>query len=439
MADAHVIQPENYRGWAAPYNAEIQAEPQEYISVSDAFSIKGTEYIVDRNYPGASNFKMEIPEGYEVITANATMGFSFVPNDAESFNYGAMTIGHHYSHLSNITNSKIIRNYSFYSTPIQKELAVGFHGADVGGVSIGVVANCRRTSEIYKQWQIETFTAIMNAYEEQLQVYNDALAAIVTPVEGAPEKVTFNPLFNRSVEKKEIKRIAIELLADQLGQTISRDNYGDQDGLTKISKVTKTAAFDTHANTVKFFEQAFDWDIMAYLFYPYFYGEEQNWTSLFQEADAADPIFQAFLQSGMARAVVPVRPGFEEAVNWYMETGELWEGQGLVIAEDNDLYLSISEEMQTIEGKVEKEWETRVPTSLTIVQEGATSLVEGGLPCFCEDKEGESTITRTDAMLVGAQNITPTELEPISQSEELEDPTPLPPFEGEEADPISPF
>jgi len=105
----------------------------------------------------------------------------------------------------------------------------------------------------------------------------------------------------------------------------------------------------------------------------------------------------------MARAVVPVRPGFEEAVNWFMETGELWEGQGLVVAEDNDLYLSISEEMQTVEGEVEKEWETRVPTALTIVQADSAVLKEGGLPCYCENEESDSTIERSTAILVGNQ------------------------------------
>jgi hypothetical protein len=84
-----------------------------------------------------------------------------------------------------------------------------------------------------------------------------------------------------------------------------------------------------------------------------------------------------------------------------METGELWEGQGLVVAEDSDLYISVSEEMQTVDGEVEREWETRVPTSLTIVQAESASLIEGGLPCFCEDKEEDNTITRSDAKLIG--------------------------------------
>ncbi|WP_299766894.1 hypothetical protein [uncultured Dokdonia sp.] len=423
----------NYKAFAGAYNAEVNAMPQQFMSVSDSFSVKGTEYLAEHYYPGASNFKMEIPDGYEVISAQATLGFTFVPHGKES-TYGAMTVGHHYTSLPNASNDKIVRNYSFSSNPIQKELGVAFHGADVGGASIGVVANCRRTSEIFEQWQLETFNAIMDVYENQLQAYNDALAAVVTPVEEDPGNVSFNPLFNRSVEKKEIKRIAIELLADQLGQTIAKENYEDVDGLTGISKVVKNNAFDTHASTVKFFEQAFDWDIMAYLFYPYFYGEEENWKSLFQENDAADPIFQAFLQSGMARAVVPVRPGFEEAVNWYMETGELWEGQGLVIAEDNDLYLSISEEMQIIEGEVEKEWETRVPTSLTIVQADAAVLQEEGLPCYCENEERDSTIERGTAILTGTQNTpeptTLTEIEPVSQSDIILNPIPFPEREG---------
>ena len=426
----------NYRAFAGAYNAEVNAMPQQFMSVSDSFSVKGTEYLTEHNYPGASNFKMEIPEGYEVVSAYATLGFSFVPNNAESFNYGALTIGHRYgAPIEMKSNAKTTDYHFFYNNPIQKELSVGFHGADVGGASIGITANCRRTSETFEQWQLETFNAIMNVYEEQLQAYNDALAAVVTPVEEDPGNVSFNPLFNRSVEKKEIKRIAIELLADQMGHTTAKDNYGPKNDVTGISKVTKNSAFDTHASTVKFFEQAFDWDIMAYLFYPYFYGEEQNWKSLFQENDAADPIFQAFLQSGMARAVVPVRPGFEEAVNWFMETGELWEGQGLVVAEDNDLYISISEEMQTIEGEVEKEWETRVPTALTIVQAESAVLQEGGLPCYCENEESDSTIERGIAILTGTQN-TPealTEIEPISQSDILLNPIPFPEREEGEA------
>ena len=152
--------------------------------------------------------------------------------------------------------------------------------------------------------------------------------------------------------------------------------------------VVRTSKFQKHAETVKFFEQAFDWEIMAYTFYPYFYGAEGSWDANFEYNEGSDPVFQAFLQSGMARSVVPVRPGFEEAVNWYMKTGEIWNGQGMVTDIDDDLYVSVAEEMQTIEGEVEGTWETRVPTALTVLQADSVVLNEGGLPCN-PDCEGQ--------------------------------------------------
>ncbi len=196
-------------------------------------------------------------------------------------------------------------------------------------------------------------------------------------IEANPEKVKFNPLFNRGIEKREIKRIAIDLMTKPFGHEYARNNYGNS-----AKEVSKSIGFESHASLAKFFEQAFDWDTMAYTFYSYFYGEEDRWVDLFQSADAADPIFQSFLQSGMARSVVPVRQGFEDAVNWYMATGEIWNGQGLIVDQDSEMFLSVADEMRHIEGEVEETWETRVPTALTIIQAEEEGLDNNGLPCF---------------------------------------------------------
>ena len=120
--------------------------------------------------------------------------------------------------------------------------------------------------------------------------------------------------------------------------------------------------------------------------------------------EAADPIFQAFLQSGMARTVVPVRPGFEDAVNWYMTTGEIWNGQGLVVDQDDDLYVSVAEEMMTIEGGVEDTWETRLPTALTILQADSIGLDVQGLPCNPECiPEGNNPIVPSTDLIGGIE------------------------------------
>jgi len=243
----------------------------------------------------------------------------------------------------------------------------------------------------------------MDAYNERLREYNEAVQANEDLPTADKEKLTFNPLHNRSLEQRELKRIAIDLLAEPKGHS---NNISKNDYVTgSNTDVDKSPALDAHVSSVKFFEQAFDWDIMAYTFYPYFYAKQDHWKELFQSQDAADPLFQAFLQSGMARTVVPVRPGFEDAVNWYMSTGELWEGQGLVTDQDDDLYVSVAEEMQTVEGEVEGTWETRLPTSLTVIQAGSIGLNLEGLPCNtdCETSglfdSNENPIIQTNVLL----------------------------------------
>ena len=48
---------------------------------------------------------------------------------------------------------------------------------------------------------------------------------------------------------------------------------------------------------------------------------------------------------------------------------------------DDDYYLSVLDDLQVEEATVEQEWETRVPTTLAIVQDKSAKLDQEGLPC----------------------------------------------------------
>ncbi|OCA76466.1 hypothetical protein BBI01_04995 [Chryseobacterium artocarpi] len=141
---------------------------------------------------------------------------------------------------------------------------------------------------------------------------------------------------------------------------------------------------DKYAAFIKFIEQAFEWEIMSYYFYPYYWGERKSWADLYQ-FDDNDPTFRAFMQSGMARVIVTVRPGFEEAVRHFLATGQIWNG-GEVPVIDDPLFLSIVDELRSPKATKEGEpWREKIPTSLTILQAGSIGLkVEKALPCNCE-------------------------------------------------------
>jgi len=385
----------DYRKIAARYNAEVNAIPKEELIVGSSKSFTtGTKYEAL-----SLDGEVEIPEGYKGVASAFAFGAQEV-GDSDDSTIASLAVGDIFINAHNNHGRLYMNHTSSYSTAPNYNsnpneytdfkgdfsgsvpYSASVHNAFTGNITVSV--KCQRTDEAYDQWQNQTYNAIMEAYYDRLQEYNDAMREKEANEGLTPEaeRLTFNPLQNKSIMLRELKRVAIELMIDQ--NKVSKDNYNLTVEATGVAAVKKTEAFQTHASTVKFFEQAFDWDIMAYVFYPYFYANEKDWKKLFQSQDVADPLFQAFLQSGMARTVVPVRAGFEDAVNWYMTTGEIWNGQGLVVDQEDDLYVSIAEEMETVDGTIEGTWETRLPTALTILQAGSIGLKVEGLPCNLE-------------------------------------------------------
>ncbi len=395
ISNATELNENNYLQLASAYGVEIKTRPSNTIYIGSSFSYKtpetqGPEW--DETASGNENIR--IPKGY--ITKKGKVRHKF----SSEAPWGA-----HDQALLGSKDMNLSLNSIYYVAIDTFKESIPFSYSNLGHHTgnITVSIECELTLEGEKQWQNETYKAILDGYYEQVEKYNNYLA--IKGITGNNEKITFSNSFNRILEKREIQRICIEMLATPYGNPIGQDNYVVKDNEADV--VNQNANFENHAAHVKFFEQAFDWDIMAYKFYNYFWANKDKWVSLFQETSNADPIFQAFLQSGMARVIVPVRPGFEDAVTYYIETGDIWNGGDLVIDQENDLYISIADEMQSTEGAVEKEWETRMPTALTMIQKDTVGLQETGLPC-CNDgglKSEEKPIQGLQALIGGDQPI----------------------------------
>ncbi|WP_207025413.1 hypothetical protein, partial [Phycicoccus sp. DTK01] len=127
---------------------------------------------------------------------------------------------------------------------------------------------------------------------------------------------------------------------------------------------------------VRFFEHAFEWDQIQYVFYPYFWARPGGWAERFR-ARNMDPVLEEFLKAGYARVVVPVRVGFEAAVSYFMETGHVWNDEGEPPI-NHPLYKPIVEEIRERTGgdlgevPVGDPWETRMPTAAVLVRKGET-------------------------------------------------------------------
>jgi hypothetical protein len=287
-------------------------------------------------------------------------------------------------------------------------VAVQFTGLDGGLVTVEI--ELERKASLFADWQIETFNTLIAAYEDRLTEYKDALAEVEVQ---KGQLLADNPNYFRRIENTVLKKNCISYLIGHLNMGKSFVANGD----TANTHVQLNAQMDQYAATVKFFEQAFEWELMEYRFYPFYWAGREKWGQLYgREND--DALFRSFLQAGMARTIVTVRPGFEEAVMFYMATGMIWNGGTPPVISD-PLYLSVLDELKDPEYTLDETWETRVPSSLTLIQAKTIALNAEGLPCHCDEENppvetiAQPTVNPLESLEVFIPGDTATEEEPV--------------------------
>jgi hypothetical protein len=245
---------------------------------------------------------------------------------------------------------------------------------DVSSFFVNVVATCQRRSQKYETWQIQTFEKIMTAYQALEAVYAEKLAAL--EVQQGIVIHGQNPRINRDIEETELKKHCVKMLLDTV-------TYGSFDAMKQAND--DVPDFDIadalqEGKQIQFFEQAFEWENVTYLFYPYFWGRLNQWIHKVNTYDT-DPLFTKFLQAGSARVLVPVHPSYNDAVMYYLEHGAIWSG-GEAPRLDDPLFISLADELRNLTddlGKATPEgepWEVILPTTLVYLQKDAA------LPAF---------------------------------------------------------
>ncbi|PZU91641.1 MAG: hypothetical protein DI529_00295 [Chryseobacterium sp.] len=373
------VNSETIKYWSGFYNVEIENLSLETIKVTKAFAY-GRDKVTDVTSSDTSAVGIQdvikIPEGYVSTQCSISGGGKQYLKDGQSLlniNIGdKQVIVNDPSGTFSVSN--LLSGYT-------EELAIGISTDRFYSFETVVTIVCQLSDNATKQWQQKTFNTIIEAYEDAMVEYNNKVAEEETKANNIKGS---NPLFYRQIEQEVLKHNCIAYLTDDKSKTknIGTKMYtGDQ---LLDFKVDRTD-IDEYTSFAKFMEQAFEWDIMSYNLYPYYWGNKTEWGSMYV-SENADPLFRSFLRSGMARVVVTVRPGFEDAVQFYMATGRLWNGGEVPVIGD-PMYLSIVDELKDIKGETQgKPWITRIPTSLTILQAQNIGLeVQHALPFTKED------------------------------------------------------
>lgn len=367
--------------WSSKYNVEIPEKQEDYIICGESFSVAHDGTSIGRHEGNSGAGKIELPEGY--VTTEGYINFTAgKDNDTQIYSGMLVSLGKVNKFFSG-HNGGVEKDFTFPLAGYVGKVPVSYTMANFFHANVNASVKCELTAEAKARWQKEAFKAIIDAYQDALDDYNTKLAE--ENAKGVKIKGE-NPGFYRQIENMILRKNCISYMINQDPNAARTYGKPMSNGETTFGKyeVQLGAELDDYAAFVKFIEQAFEWEIMSYNFYPYYWGDRQDWSQLYQY-DNNDPLFRHFMQAGMARVIVTVRPGFEEAVRYYMQTGQIWNG-GEVPVIDDELFLSIVDELRQPEGKKEgKAWPTRLPTSLTILQAQTIGLnVTKALP-FDED------------------------------------------------------
>jgi hypothetical protein len=264
---------------------------------------------------------------------------------------------------------------------VQPSIPVTITANFEGMLSFTVIYKAVRTDENYDAWKSSTYAAIIQAYTGKRRDYEQSLTVAESQAQGVTEQRTLNLRDDqyRSIELTELKRGCIDLMTE--GTAIGRTSIVvSEDGTPKTIYDPAVGASIPHwrsplanGSVAEFFEVAFEWENTTYQFHPYYWTDKKRWGDLSQ-FEGADPVFEQFLRAGSASVVVPVRPGFERSVIFFLKTGLIWGGGYLALFNSQDM-LDVYADVELGQQfdpplQVGESWEVRLPTSLVMLQAG---------------------------------------------------------------------
>jgi hypothetical protein len=284
----------------------------------------------------------------------------------------------------------------------------------------------RRSAETYRLWQEAVYAAVYRQFQAaSAGAATDPAAAAIAEYERALDEVAAKPLneiirggssaANDGTVRRELKRQCIAMVTREFDDDASDDLISGMDATgprlidvfypsLEVGTPEATgndrerrraiARFIDRSDTplpsftainlamakrkgtyVQFLEQAFEWEQLSSLFYPYFWARLPRWVELMNREDSADPMFTEFLQAGSVRVLLAVKPGYENAVLHFLATREPWEGGPSPVIGDPlfiPLYQEVHNRQDNLAGSLPEgePWEFSLPTSLVYLETG---------------------------------------------------------------------
>ncbi|MCJ8152627.1 hypothetical protein MKJ01_02480 [Chryseobacterium sp. SSA4.19] len=395
MADPKSASLDQIQYWAGIYGVKLT----ELLETTKSFTT-GLQWIKLNGDGGYKHLNIDIPANYQA--SHVKMWYGFERNRkggstlyTSNFAGGMVPFNNTSASIDNVTEfspQNVTGTYDFV-----------YQGSNIDSVNFNFEVTCKLSDAYMNAWKQENFDTIIKAYQEAYTAFQEKkkeLEAAAKELEKEnQEKVS---VFYRDMERVILKHNCIAFLLQDysaLGKNLTNNAKAMQD-----FSIILDENMDQYTALAKFMEQAFEWTIMQYTFYPYYWANRNEWQNMYL-SNSADPLFRNFLQAGMARVIVTVNPGFEDAVQFFLTTGRIWNGGEVPVIGD-PMYMSIVDEMREPVGlKQGKAWISTVPTALNILQKDSAGLVTATALPFTQENPDEfevpaDVVTETEFSIV---------------------------------------
>jgi hypothetical protein len=284
---------DNYLAIADMYRTKVDAPPVERVVVSKGFAKKGGDRLTQT---------ITIPKGY-----GAGMAKMYAYSWNQNFIVTVAASGWAYEWWSGPESldlwggPRTIYFNTYNGTRITDNVDVTiWNEVDY---MLNFEVECLLAPETFQAWQVKTFNAIVEAYEQLKQ-------------EAEAKMGEFNPNNPGLNPQEKLNLIRMELRKEAIRKMMRCNPLGIKDKYEVGKEYQSECCVDNaNAEKVRFLETVFDWRNMTYEFFPYFYGSrdvlwqnykvKDNWDEI-QKFKDSDPHFEAFLQASYASIRIPV-------------------------------------------------------------------------------------------------------------------------------------
>jgi len=338
-----------WSSFAAQYGVGVEPPADPSITLTNYREMEDGKW-------GDPLFEFVAPEGYEISTAaKGTIAFWGPPG------YPTFVWGGPASLQETGPNAGSQSGHGLYEVTVEgtggdQRMAVTLYRSYEYRLAIVLKAGAKRRTEVFEAWRMRVWTALRDAAfardqqrKARLQEERDTLYRLL---------VGKDTLSLRQLEREEMLRLIMLWLLgagswysnapdviDTIVQQIASNETALFQGIpaldansptfTEIDSTEWSQAL-VFGEIVRYVHQAIEWESLLYFLYPYYWGSEVQGRQklLFEHPD---PEHQRFLRAGYVRAVITVRPGFEEDFVKLMETGTL-SGQTQYQSVAQDIY-----------------------------------------------------------------------------------------------------